>query len=93
MLFLPATPEIVRKFIELAEAASEELSTIANVMVAPPMPFIPSEHHGKLIVMAFIVYAGDAEAGEKAIAPFRALARARDRARVSLTKPAISPRI
>lgn len=74
MLFLPATPEIVLRFVELAEAAPEELSTIANVMVAPPMPFIPAEHHGKLITMAFLVYAGDAEAGQRAIAPFRGLA-------------------
>lgn len=74
MLFLPATPELVLRFVELAEAAPEELSTIANVMVAPPMPFIPAEHHGKLITMAFLVYAGDVEAGERAIAPFRALA-------------------
>jgi hypothetical protein len=74
MLFLPATPEIVRAFIAEAEAAPEELSAIANVMTAPPMPFIPAEYHGKLIIMAFLVYAGDVEAGERAIAPFRALA-------------------
>jgi FAD/FMN-containing dehydrogenase len=74
MLFLPATPEIVGKFIELAEAAPDELSTIANVLTAPPMPMIPAEYHGKLIVMAMMVYAGDVAAGEKAVAPFRALA-------------------
>lgn len=74
MLFLPATADIVREFIALADAAPEELSIIANVMVAPPMPFIPAEHHGKLLVMAIMAYAGDAEAGERAIAPFRALA-------------------
>ncbi len=74
MLFLPATPEVVLRFMELAEAAPEELSTIANVMIAPPMPFIPVEYHGTPITMAFLVYAGDVEAGEQAIAPFRALA-------------------
>ena len=46
-----------------AEAAPEELSTIANVMPAPPMPFVPEEQHGKLVVMALMAYAGDAEAG------------------------------
>ena len=74
MLMLPATTEIVERFIALAEAAPEELSTIANVMPAPPMPFVPEEHHGELIVMALMAYAGDAEAGERALAPFRALA-------------------
>ena len=61
-------------FIAEAEAAPEELSTIANVMPAPPLPFLAPEHHGRLVVMAMLVYAGDLEAGERAIAPFRALA-------------------
>jgi FAD/FMN-containing dehydrogenase len=74
MLVLPATPEVIASFVAEAEAAPEELSTIANVMVAPPMPFVPTEVHGQLIVMAMVVYAGEGEAGERAIAPFRALA-------------------
>jgi FAD/FMN-containing dehydrogenase len=74
MLFLPATPEIIASFVEEAEAAPEELSTIANVLPAPPMPFVPEEHHGRLSIMALMAFAGEAEAGERAIAPFRALA-------------------
>ena len=74
MLMLPATADVVAEFIALAEAAPEELSTIANVMPAPPMPFIPEEHHGKLVVLAFMCYAGETEAGQRAMAPFRALA-------------------
>lgn len=74
MLILPATPAIIRAFVAEAEAAPEELSTIANVMVAPPMPFLPPETHGKLILMGMMVYAGDIELGERAIGPFRALA-------------------
>ncbi len=74
MLILPATPEIVEGFIAAAEAAPEELSTIANVMPAPPMPFLPEEHHGKLVVFAFVAHVGDVAAGERAMAPFRALA-------------------
>src|SRR3954447_16364020 len=73
MLFPPATPEVLAAFIAEAEAAPEELSTIANVMAAPPLPFIPAEHHGKLIILAMVVYAGDVEAGERALAPFRSL--------------------
>ena len=75
MLVLPATPEVLASFVAEAEAAPEELSTIANVMVAPPMPFVPAEAHGQLIIMAMLVYAGgDLETGERTIAPFRALA-------------------
>lgn len=75
MLILPATPSVIAGFITEAEAAPDELSGIANVMTAPPMPFLPPEVHGKLIVFAMLVYAGDTEAGERTLAPFRTLAK------------------
>ncbi len=75
MLILPATPETVASFIAEAEAAPEELTIIANVMVAPPMPFLPADLHGQLIILALVCYAGDAEAGERAMAPFRKMAK------------------
>jgi FAD/FMN-containing dehydrogenase len=74
MLMLPASAELVAEFIALADAAPEELSTIANVMPAPPLPFVPAEQHGKLAVLALLAYAGDTEAGERVLAPFKALA-------------------
>jgi FAD/FMN-containing dehydrogenase len=74
MLLLPGSPEVIEGLVAAATAAPEELSMIANVMVAPPMPFLPAEAHGQLVVMALLAYAGDAEAGERALAPFRALA-------------------
>jgi FAD/FMN-containing dehydrogenase len=74
MLILPATPEVISGFIAEADQAPEELSTIANVMAAPPMPFLPAELHGQLIVMALMAYAGDPQAGERVYAPFRTLA-------------------
>ena len=74
MLILPATAESIAGFIAAAEAAPDELSTIANVMPCPPMPFVPEEHHGRIVNLAMLTYAGDAAAGERALAPFRALA-------------------
>jgi FAD/FMN-containing dehydrogenase len=74
MLILPATAEVIARFMAEAEAAPEELSGIANIMVAPPMPFLPAEAHGQLVIMALLVHAGPAEDGERALAPFRALA-------------------
>ena len=57
-----------------AAEAPDDLSTIANVMPCPPMPFIPEAAHGQIVILALMCYAGDVEAGERAIAPFRALA-------------------
>jgi hypothetical protein len=74
MLMLPATAETIQGFADAAEAAPEELSAIVNIMRAPPMPMIPAEWHGKLVMMGLMVYAGEADAGQRAVAPFRALA-------------------
>ena len=74
MLVLPATPETIAGFIAAAEAAPDELSTIANVMSAPPMPFLPEEAHGKVVILAMLAYAGDAADAGRVLAPFRELA-------------------
>jgi FAD/FMN-containing dehydrogenase len=74
MLVLPATPDVIAGFIAAAEAAPDELSTIANVMPAPPMPFLSEEQHGKLVILAMLAYAGETVGGERAVAPFRGLA-------------------
>jgi FAD/FMN-containing dehydrogenase len=74
MLMLPGTARVVEEFIAAAQAAPGELTTIANVMTAPPLPFVPPEHHGTIVVMALMCYAGDPEAGARVLAPFRALA-------------------
>jgi FAD/FMN-containing dehydrogenase len=74
MMMLPATPELITGFLDAAAAAPEELSTIANVMLAPPMPFVPEEVHGKPVLMGLFAYTGPVERGDEVIAPFRALA-------------------
>jgi FAD/FMN-containing dehydrogenase len=74
MMILPAGPDVIDGLVAAAQAAPAELSLIANVLKAPPLPFVPEQHHGKPVVMIQMVYAGGAEAGGKAIAPIRALA-------------------
>jgi FAD/FMN-containing dehydrogenase len=88
MLILPATPDGIAAFIAAADAAPDEFSAIANIMVAPPMPFLPEEHQGKLIIMALMAYAGDISNGDRVIAPFRALGPYAD-----LVKPMPYPEI
>ncbi|MBI3153307.1 MAG: FAD-binding oxidoreductase [Chloroflexi bacterium] len=74
MLFLPATPDTIASFIAEADSAPDELSTILNIMPAPPMPFLSEDVHGKMIMMAMMVYAGDVELGEQVMSKFRAIA-------------------
>jgi FAD/FMN-containing dehydrogenase len=65
LLVLPATPAVIAGFVAAADAAPRELSTIATVVGLPDKP---------PVVMARMVHAGRIEAGERALAPFRALA-------------------
>ena len=74
MLILPATPDVIVGFVAAADAAPDELSTILNVMSCPPLPFVPAEYHGQVIVMALLAYAGDPASGQSVLAPFRGLA-------------------
>ena len=73
LLVLPATPEVIAGFVKQSLEAPEELTSILNILPSPPMPFVPEELHGTPIAMAFMVYAGEGEAAERAVAPFRAL--------------------
>jgi FAD/FMN-containing dehydrogenase len=74
MLILPATAEVVTQMVGVAEAAPDELSTIANIMLAPPMPGLSEEYVGQPVIMLLMTHVGPIEAGEKAVAEFRALA-------------------
>ncbi len=73
-LVLPATADVLRGVAAYALEAPEELTVIAQVMHAPPAPFIPQEMHGQLVTAVLLVYAGDPHAGQRAPAPVRALA-------------------
>ena len=42
-LVLPASADVITGLVAAADAASEDLSVIAKVMKAPPLPFIPPE--------------------------------------------------
>jgi FAD/FMN-containing dehydrogenase len=74
LLVLPASPESIASFIAVAESASNDVSTILGIMPAPPLPFIPSEYHGQLVLMAQIAHAGSSQDGERAMESFRAIA-------------------
>jgi FAD/FMN-containing dehydrogenase len=67
MIILPATASAIARFIAEAEAAPEELSTIANVMNCPPMPFVPEELHGSLVIMGLVAWCGEVEAGQEMV--------------------------
>jgi FAD/FMN-containing dehydrogenase len=74
MLFLPATADAIVSSVEETTSAPDELSAMVNVMKAPPMPFIPEEHHGRLLVMVLLAYAGDLDQGDRLVDRLRKVA-------------------
>jgi FAD/FMN-containing dehydrogenase len=73
-LILPATKEVIRGYLDYSVKAPEDLTTMADLMLAPPAPFIPEDRVGEPILMILTVWTGSIEDGEKALAPLRALA-------------------
>ena len=65
--------ELLRGYREVAAKAPDELTIWSVMRKAPPLPFIPEDRHGKEVLVFAACYAGSNEAGEKAVAPLRAL--------------------
>jgi FAD/FMN-containing dehydrogenase len=88
-LFLPPTRDVLRSLVPIAASAPEELTVIGFIMAVPPVPFVPEEHHGRMSLVLMFVHAGDPEAGQAAIAPFRAVAAPYGEAAMPMPYPGI----
>jgi FAD/FMN-containing dehydrogenase len=73
-VFWPMTqaPEVLRFYRDWIAEAPDELMTIVINRKAPPLPFVPSELHGKPVVVVACCWAGDIEEGERFIRPLKA---------------------
>jgi FAD/FMN-containing dehydrogenase len=72
---LEDAPEVLRFYRDFAAAAPDELTTIFNLRVAPPLPFLPPDVHGKPIVMVGACYAGSPEEGIDVVRPLKQFGR------------------
>jgi FAD/FMN-containing dehydrogenase len=68
---LEDAPEVLRFYREFAAAAPDELTTIFELSVAPPAPFLPEEVHGIPVVMVGACYAGAVQAGLDVVRPLK----------------------
>jgi FAD/FMN-containing dehydrogenase len=72
-ILLPATRDVLRSLVPMLLAAPDELTAMPLIMTAPPDPAIPDEHHGRPVVKLSVAWSGAADAGDRALAPLRAL--------------------
>jgi FAD/FMN-containing dehydrogenase len=72
MLAWAAEPGTLTAVLTALAEAPDELSAMLNVMVAPPLPMLPPELHGRPLVMALACFAGSASEAEAVLARLRA---------------------
>ncbi len=68
-------PVVLRFLRDFLAGAPDEVGIMANLRLAPPLPVIPAELHGKPIVAFIVTYAGPVEEGEKVLRPLREVAQ------------------
>src|SRR5262249_60333490 len=66
---------LLTEFRRLAKEAPDELTTWVVMRKAPPLPFLPTEWHGKEVLIFAACYSGDIKEGEKAMHAMRALGK------------------
>ncbi|HSD01021.1 MAG TPA: FAD-binding oxidoreductase [Gaiellales bacterium] len=65
--------KVLRFLRDFIPDAPDELGITLSMMAAPTMPFLPKEQYGKPVLGLVLVWAGDPEAGEPALAPLRGI--------------------
>ena len=71
---LDAAGDLLRFYREFIADAPEELGCFPAYQIAPPLPFIPEDRHGEPFIAMVTCWAGDPDAGEKALQPIRDVA-------------------
>jgi FAD/FMN-containing dehydrogenase len=66
--------DVLPGYRDVVAAAPDELTTILNLRLAPSLPSLPPEPHGKPIVMLGVCYAGPPDEAAAVVRPLRALA-------------------
>jgi FAD/FMN-containing dehydrogenase len=70
---LAQATEALRRYREIAATLSDATAVWVVLRQAPPLPFLPTEVHGKEVIVFAICHIGDPDEGRKAIEPVRHL--------------------
>jgi FAD/FMN-containing dehydrogenase len=63
---------VLQYYREFSQQAPDEFSCWFVLRQAPPVPFLPTEWHGREVLVLAVCYAGSVEEGERVLKPFRA---------------------
>lgn len=65
-------PNVLEMYRTVVEQAGPELTCVAVLRTAPPAPWLPSDIHGKQIVVLFVCDSGPVEEGLAKVVPIKA---------------------
>ena len=65
-------PNVLKMYRTVVEQAGPELTCVAVLRTAPPAPWLPSDIHGKQVVVLFVCYSGPVEEGLAKVVPIKA---------------------
>jgi FAD/FMN-containing dehydrogenase len=72
---LDDAPDVLRFYREFIADAADELTTIFELSVAPPLPSLPENAHGKPIVWVGACYVGSLDEGAEIVRPLKQFGR------------------
>ena len=67
--FYAVDAEVLRAYRDFITEAPEDLGAIFALTLAPPLPFLPEEWHGKPVAVVLSCWAGAADEGEEILKP------------------------
>jgi FAD/FMN-containing dehydrogenase len=65
---------VLRTYRDFAAQAPRDCCVWADLLTAPPLPFLPERHHGTKVLSLMQFWAGDVAEGEVVLAPLRGCA-------------------
>jgi FAD/FMN-containing dehydrogenase len=72
---LDGAKDVLRFYRDFVRSAPREFVSWFVMRLAPPLPFLPAEWHGKEILALAVCWSGDISKGEAALKPFRAFGK------------------
>lgn len=72
---LEQAAEVLPRYRAFIDAAPDDVTVWAVLRLAPPLPFLPPEVHGKPVIALASCYAGDPANGAQALDPIRHFAK------------------
>jgi len=76
-VIVPATPEVLARLVEVLADAPDGLTVMPSIMAAPPMPELPEDWHGRLVVFLSFCHSGPIADDERVVELLQSLGDSR----------------